>query len=200
MTFLQEPEPTPGALRLYAADEADHGYVMNLTRAWAHRPELKTGLFTLLGEAAAGLDLRTRAVLVAACAAARGDSYCALAWGARLAAAADPATAAAVVRGDDAGLDERERALAAWARAVASDPNGTTAADVRALREAGLADAEILAVTVFVALRLAFSAVNDALGAQPDAELGTIAPAPVLDAVAFGRPIAARPRPAALDG
>lgn len=190
MTFLHEPALTPDAQRLYAADEADHGHVMNLTRAWAHRPELKTGLFALLADAAGGLDLRTRGVLVTACAAARADSYCALAWGTRLAGVADAETAAAVVRGTDTGLDDRERALAAWARAVARDPNATTASDVGALREVGLTEPEILAVTVFVALRLAFSTVNDALGAQPDAELRASAPAPVLDAVGFGRPIA----------
>jgi alkylhydroperoxidase family enzyme len=190
VTFLGEPDPTPAARDLYAADEAGLGRVMNLTRAWAHRPELKTGLFALLAEASDGLDARTRGVLVTACAAARADSYCSLAWGSRLADAASPETAAAVVRGEDTGLDDRERALAAWARAVVRDPNGTTAADVGALRDAGLGDPEIVAVTVFVALRLAFSSVNDALGVRPDAELRDEVPAAVLDAVAYGRPIA----------
>jgi len=42
---------------------------------------------------------------------------------------------------------------------------------------------------VFVALRLAFSTVNDALGLLPDAALRTSVPAVVLDAVRLGRPI-----------
>jgi len=58
-----------------------------------------------------------------------------------------------------------------WARTVTRDPNGTSAADVQALRDVGLEDGQIMAVTVFVALRIAFSTVNDALGAAPDAEL-----------------------------
>ena len=41
---------------------------------------------------------------------------------------------------------------------------------------------------LFVALRLAFSTVNDALGAAPDRELTERAPAPVRAAVTFGRP------------
>lgn len=45
------------------------------------------------------------------------------------------------------------------------------------------------AITVFVALRIAFSTVNDALGASPDAALRSTAPKAVLDAVTFGRPI-----------
>jgi hypothetical protein len=42
---------------------------------------------------------------------------------------------------------------------------------------------------VFVALRLAFSTVNDALGVQPDAALRTTLPSAILDAVTTGRPI-----------
>jgi alkylhydroperoxidase family enzyme len=93
-----------------------------------------------------------------------------------------------VIAGDDGGLDPTDAALARWARQVVHDPNGATAADVEALRAAGLDDAQILAITAFVALRLAFSTVNDALGTRPDAELAAAAPAEVGAAVAFGRP------------
>jgi hypothetical protein len=41
---------------------------------------------------------------------------------------------------------------------------------------------------VFVALRLAFSTVNDALGARPDAEVFSVAPEDVAAAVTYGRP------------
>ena len=66
--------------------------------------------------------------------------------------------------------------MAAWARKVARDPNATTPADIQALRDAGLDDGQIFAITAFVALRLAFSTINDALGAQPDAELAQSLP------------------------
>jgi alkylhydroperoxidase family enzyme len=78
--------------------------------------------------------------------------------------------------------------MAAWARKVATVPNATTPADVEALREAGLDDGQIFAITAFVALRLAFSTVNDALGAQPDAQLAASLPAEVRAAVTYGRP------------
>ena len=176
--FLDVPPTTDDVRRLYEEDVEELGYVMNASRVWAHRPDTQDDLFALMRRAVhpLGLDARRRALLVVACASARGDSYCALAWGGRLAAATDPDLAAAVLRGDDSGLDATERALTGWARAVARDPNGTTAADVRALREAGFSDADILAITVFVALRLAFSTVNDALGARPDAELAAGVP------------------------
>jgi hypothetical protein len=85
--------------------------------------------------------------------------------------------------------------MAAWARPVTRDPNGTSATDVQELRDAGFSDADILAMTVYVALRVALSTVNDALGVRPDAEYQTLAPAPVRDAVTFGRPLQASPQP-----
>ena len=191
--FLSVPETSPAVQHLYDEDVDEVGYVMNQTRVWAHQPALQQGLFALIGDAvaAAGLTFRQRAVLVTATASARNDAYCALAWGARLAGVSSPDAAAGVVRGDDGGLDDGERALARWARAVVRDPNGTTAADVEPLRGAGFDDAQIVAITTFVALRLTFSTVNDALGARPDRDLGEVVPAELQAAVTFGRPLAA---------
>src|SRR5207247_10557120 len=126
---------------------------------------------------------------VTACASTIGGSYCSLAWGSKLAEASDARTAAGVLRGVDDGLSVGERAIAGWARKVARDPTGTTAADVQALRDAGFSDSQIFTITVFVALRLAFATVNDALGVLPDAALRSTAPAAVLHAVTAGRPI-----------
>jgi hypothetical protein len=78
---------------------------------------------------------------------------------------------------------------------VAGNPNATVADDVRPLREAGYDDGQILGITLFVALRVAFATVNDALGARPDAELAAAAPGQVRAAVRFGRPIAGPPAP-----
>ncbi|MFG1707458.1 carboxymuconolactone decarboxylase family protein [Nonomuraea sp. M3C6] len=190
--FLQAPEPTPEAQRLFDDDLAEVGYIMNITRLWAYEPAIVSGLFDLMGQAgkAAGLSYRQRGILVAACASVLGDSYCSLAWGSKLADATDARTASGVLRGDDDGLSAAERAMASWARKVARDPNGIGRADVRALRDAGFDDAQIFGITVFVALRIAFSTVNDALGARPDAAFRATAPQAVLDAVTFGRPIA----------
>ena len=138
---------------------------------------------------AGSLSLRQRAVLVTATASTLGDSYCSLAWGKRLAAETEPEVAGAVIRGTDEGLDASERALAQWARSVATDPNATEAKDVQRLRDAGFDEAQIFAMTTFVALRLAFSTINDALGARPDSQLAASTPAPVLSAVTFGRPL-----------
>jgi alkylhydroperoxidase family enzyme len=189
--FLEVPETSADVQRLYAGDVSDLGYVMNLSRVWAHQPTAQDGLSALMGQAvtAGGLTLRQQGILVAACASAMGDSYCSLAWGKRLAGEVGADLAGDVLRGDDDGLDEADGALAGWARQVARDPNGTALADVQALRDAGFDDGQIFAVTLFVALRIAFSTVNDALGALPDPALADSAPAPVRDAVTFGRPV-----------
>ena len=187
--FLVDAEPSEAAQRLFDEDLADHGFVMNLSRLWAHRPELQTALFDLVRttSVAAGLSMRQRSVLVSAMAAARGDAYCALAWGTRLADQTSPETAATVLRGALPD-DDTDRALAAWARDVTLRPNDVGPDDLDRLRVVGFDDAQILAITLFVGLRLAFSTVNDALGARPDRELLAQAPAAVAQAVAYGRP------------
>ena len=191
-SFLSEPAPSPGMQALYDEDLADDGYVSNVSRLWAHQPGTIKQLFELMSQAfrPSGLTFRQRGILVTATASSLGDSYCSLAWGGKLSGAADAATAAGVLTGRDDGLTEQEQAMAAWARQVARDPNATTPADVQALRDAGLDDGQIFAITAFVALRLAFSTINDALGAQPDAQLAQSLPAEVRAAVTYGRPTA----------
>ena len=116
-----------------------------------------------------------------------------LAWGGKLGKASDAALAAGVLKGSDAGLTDQETAMAAWARKVARDPNATTPSDIQALRDCGLDDGQIFALTAFVALRPAFSTINDSLGAQPDAQLAQSLPREVLEAVTYGRPVAEAP-------
>jgi uncharacterized peroxidase-related enzyme len=194
-SFLQEPPESPQVRALYDEDLADSGYVENVSRLWAHQPDTLNGLFELMSAAfrPSGLSFRQRGILVAAAASALGDSYCSLAWGGKLSQASDASVAAGVLTGSDTGLSDQEKAMAGWARKVARDPNATTPADVGALRAAGLGDSEIFAVTAFVALRLAFSTINDSLGAQPDAELAQSLPGEVREAVTYGRPVAQPP-------
>jgi uncharacterized peroxidase-related enzyme len=193
--FLRSPPLSEARSALYARDAADDGYVLNATRLWAWRPDVCDAfvcLRKLLTEKTA-LSLRERSILVCAVAANLGDSYCALAWGTTLAAEIDPATAAAVLhRVEATQLTVRERALATWVEQVMREPNATTVENVDRLRGAGLTDEEIFDATVFIAFRLAFSTVNDALGARPDWQLAAAAPAAVRDAVVYGRSVADR--------
>ena len=188
--FLSTPSFTEASSAHFARDMADDGYVSNLTRLWAWRPDVFDAFLntrTLLTSKAM-LSLRERAILVCATAANVGDSYCALAWGTRLASETDPTIAAEVLQRKEASAPTaREKALAVWAGQVVRAPNAITVGDVNRLRGTGITDEEIFNATVFVAFRLAFSTVNDALGACPDGPLAQGAPASVRDAVSYGR-------------
>jgi uncharacterized peroxidase-related enzyme len=196
LMFLGEPPANEATEAAYADDQDADGYVNNTTRLLSWRPDVHASFIALratLMEASALTD-REWAVLVTATAAERNDSYCSLAWGPRLAKLSDDETAAQVVAGEPApALSAREAALAAWAREVVRDPNATTTDDVARLREVGLSDKEIFEATAFVAFRLAFSTINDALGAAPDKQLADAAPDVIRAAVSYGRPPAPAP-------
>jgi SAM-dependent methyltransferase/alkylhydroperoxidase family enzyme len=188
--FLEMPAVAEAAQRMFEEDVNDYGFVMNASRLWAYAPEVCERLFDLLGSVTklGSLSLRQRGILVSATASTLGDAYCSLAWGSKLAAESSATIAGNVLTGIDDGLDDSEKALATWARRVVSDPNAIANADVEELRNAGFTDTQIFAITVYVAGRLAFSTVNDALGAQPDYQLKTGAPQEIRDAIQYGRP------------
>jgi len=187
--FLAAAPLTDHVATMYRSDLETQGYVANLTRVWAHSPDALGAVSFAMGQALeiGGLDRTDRALLTTVTAASMGDSYCSMAFGSRLARVLGDDVAAAVVSGEDADLDERHRALAAWTRAVVRDSSSTTPADVEELRRAGLDDRQIYGVTLFVALRLAFSTVNSALGAGPDAALVARAPVALRRAIGYGR-------------
>ena len=192
MTFLSAPQVDDEVQAMYDGDVAQMGFVMNLSGVWAHLPDAHERISDQLGAAAdaAGLSLVDKGILVIATATTIGDSYCSLAWGRRLTDAAGVELVRAVLSGDDGSLNVRQSALAGWARKVAGAAAGTTECDVEELRAAGFDDAQVVAVTVFVAQRMAFSTVNAALGAAPDAELGATVDPAVRAAVTWGRPVA----------
>src|SRR5918992_4689377 len=126
--FLSEPPPSDAQAAANAEDRDEDGYVNNLTRLWCWRPDVLTSFVEFRSGLMEGSALTPRdwAVLVTATASARDDSYCSLAWGARLARLTDDETAARVILGEDAAaLSEREAALADWGRQVVRQPDAT---------------------------------------------------------------------------
>ena len=164
--FLDPAEVTEAAQAEFEADLAELGFVMNAVRLWAYQPETYRSLLSLMSQVAsvAPFSFRQRGILVLASVSALGDSYCSLAWGTKLAGRFGAAVPSGILRGEDGTLSKPERVMAAWARQVTRHPNGTTVSDVGALREGGFSDADIFAMTVYIALRLALATVNDALG------------------------------------
>lgn len=191
--FIASPEDSVEASKVYKSSEDSQGFVMNLTKAWAWRPDVFDGFAALRSQLTnhSSLNKRELAVMVCAAAAELGDSYCSLAWGRTLAKEAGAATAADVIANAAAGgLSERDRALASWARKVVANPNNTTRSDVELLRKVGLSEREIFEATLFIAFRQAFSTVNDALGVNPDRQLLEQVPDEIRAVVTFGRPAA----------
>ncbi|HJS71682.1 MAG TPA: hypothetical protein VJ858_03065 [Acidimicrobiia bacterium] len=191
--FLEEPPASPERATAYQEDLDEDGFVWGITKLWAWNPEARDLKNALLGQLTehAGLTFRDRGILISAMATAVDNSGCALAWGNRLATAAGVETAAGVLRGEEPDtMSDRDRVLSRWARKVARDPVSTTQADVDELRDAGFSDPEIFSISFFVAMRIAFSAVNDALGAPLDLRLVETFPEEVVAAVDFGRPSA----------
>jgi len=190
--FLADPPADHAVKALLEEANSEDGYIPNFVRLWAWRPDVHIA-FTHVRKLLASTSLlseREIAVLNSTTASRRGDAYCAIAWGTRLAGAVDDTTAAALLRGDDTpSLSRRELALVAWAGAVVKDPNGIAREDVDGLRAAGFSDAEIFEATLFVVFRLAFSTFNDALGARLDPQLAKAAPPAVLSSVTYGRAV-----------
>jgi uncharacterized peroxidase-related enzyme len=194
--FIAATEPSEPLIRFLESSAHPDGFVMNLIHAWAWRPDVFEGFGALRSQLTSNSTLtkRDQAVIVCATAAGLGDSYCCLAWGRTLSQEAGPAVAAAVIGGvNPEALSSRDLALAAWARKVVANPNGTSASDVQALRDVGFGEREVFEITAFVAFRLAFSTINDALGVNPDWQLPEALAPDVRDAVRFGRPAADRP-------
>jgi hypothetical protein len=69
----------------------------------------------------------------------------------------------------------------------------TAVADIESLRAAGFDDEPMLAMTAHAALRLAFSMVNNALGAHPDWQFRNSTDPRVLAAIGYGLPIGVVP-------
>jgi uncharacterized peroxidase-related enzyme len=198
VTFLGDPPSSEAAQSEYDASRQSSGFLYNYMRVWAWRPDLSAAFRALREQVGADSALTPDdlAVIVTATVSKLGDSYCSLAWGAKLAGLSDDETSAQVIAGGAApALSARGRALATWARQVAADPNATTPAQVAALREAGLGDREIFEATALIAFRLAFSTVNDALGVVPDRQVADAAPPLVRAAVSYGRAPAQVPSP-----
>lgn len=192
--FLDEPTTT-AALAYLERDRVQSGYVMNLERAWAWRPDVAEAFALVRRQLVAATSLTPREIALLGCTTARalGDPYCSLAWGMRLAGLRGASAVADVLRGmDPPASTAREIALRRWAEQIVNDPSAASAMDIQKMRIVGLSDREIFEATVYVAFRLAFSTVNDSLGTLPDHQLVAAAPPQVRAGVTYGRPAAVR--------
>ena len=192
--FLQLPPETPEYEALQQIDKEQVGFVMNSSHLWGWQPNTAQEFFALLGKITKDLlSFREIGLIVIATSSTIGDSYCSTAWATKLTPTVGAKVAIAVLRHDDSVLTPMEQAMTAWIRRVMRGATTTTIADVESLRAAGFDDERIFAMTAYAALRLAFSTMNNALGAHPDWQFRNSTDPEVLGAVDYGRPIGVEP-------
>lgn len=137
------------------------GTTPNLFRMVANSPAALEGYVGLLGALAKGaLPAATHERIAIAVAEANGCDYClsAHAWLGKHVARLDDAEMAANRRGDS--LDERAQAAVRFARQVMERRGHVSDAELRAVRDAGYDDAQIIEIVQHVALNTWTNYVN----------------------------------------
>jgi len=165
-------EEAAGDVRaMYERTQAAVSYVPNYAKAFSHRPDVMTAWSGLLASIRGHLDARRYELVTLAAARALRSSYCMLAHGSVLLGKFYSAEQMTAIAGDPttAELAPADVAMMAFAEKVARDAGAITEADVRALREHGLTDAEVFDIAATAAARCFFRTLLDALGAEPDA-------------------------------
>lgn len=184
-------EATGLTAEMYQTVRGRAGFDPNWVEAFSLRPEVWKNWDLLWASVRSNLPPRIWELATLAAAQAIRSSYCSLAHGRVLAEKffdASTVTAIATDR-DTAPLEARERAVMDFAEKVAVAADQITQADIDGLRAHGFSDAEIFDIAAVAAARCFFSKMVDAMGALPDAALGTLDPA-MRDALTVGRPIA----------
>lgn len=182
MTYIRTVPPdeaTGEVAAMYRRDLDGQGYIANYSKAFSLRPSVMDGWVALNVSIRNAMDLRTYELATLAAAQALRSKYCSLAHAKVLAEKfhSPDGVAAIAVGSSDAPVDDRDRAVMAFAAQVVRDATTIGAADVERLRENGLSDQEIFDVAAAAAARCFFAKMLDALGASPDQALDEFDPA-----------------------
>ncbi|WP_347975974.1 carboxymuconolactone decarboxylase family protein [Microbacterium sp. ProA8] len=156
---------------MYDSDRKGDGFVFAYTRAMAVNPEAHQAFETLVRAIVPSIGLRTYELATLGAARAMGSEHCLLAHGRRSLRAGlfDEDQLASVARdGVGADLDERDRAVVAYAEKLSTDAAAMTDADSGRLREVGFTDREIVDITLAAAARNFFSRALLALAVPVD--------------------------------
>ena len=156
---------------MYDSDRKGDGFVFAYTRAMAVNPEAHQAFETLVRAIVPSIGLRTYELATLGAARAMGSEHCLLAHGRRSLRADlfDEDQLASIARdGVDADLDERDRAVVAYAEKLSTNAVAMTDADAGRLREVGFTDRQIVDITLAAAARNYFSRALLALAVPVD--------------------------------
>jgi uncharacterized peroxidase-related enzyme len=200
MSFIGTVPPqqaTGEVAGLYQRLQGSKDYLPNYARVFCHRPQVMAPLAQLQDTLKQHMSPRLWALIALMVAREIKGTYCALAFAKRLLKAHfTTAELLAIVNGQiDAPLTERERAAVVVAVKLARDSSSVEQTDIDSLYRVGFTDAEVFDIVAAAAWRCFFAKLPDALGADPDAELGDIE-APLLERLTVGRAIESEPKTA----
>lgn len=182
-------DATGSVLEMYARQQAKYGYVPNYAKVFCHRPEIMRLWAELLSGIRRNLDRRRFELATVGASLAIDSSYCSLAHGGALTEFYSADEVRKIVEdADDGPLTPAERAMVRFARSVARNATGVTAADVDTLKRHGFTDAEIFDIAAAATARTFFAQLCEGLGAVPDPAYREL-DAPLRDCLTVGRPI-----------
>jgi uncharacterized peroxidase-related enzyme len=174
----------------FIADAAEGDELTNWERVLARRPEIDAAWRQLVRSISGNMDVRTYELATLAAARRLRSSYCSLAHGTVLAEKVfDWDTVRDIAAGETGPLDERDRAVMAFAEKIVDDASSVTQSDVDGLRALGLSEEDVVDVAAAAAARCFFSKLLDSLGIEPDASYAALDPS-LREALVVGRPIA----------
>ncbi len=192
MAFIETTPPVEadGDVReLYERQQAHYGYVPNYAKVFCHRPEIMKLWSDLLSGIRRPLGKRRFELVTVAASHALRSTYCSLAHGKALTEFFSADEIQALVSGSETGpLSPADLAMVNLARKVARDASSVTAADVSALKEHGITDAEIFDIVATAAARAFFSKLVEGLGAEADSTFLALEE-PLRETLTVGRPI-----------
>lgn len=140
------------ALKVTPSNTKVSDYVLVLAHDPASLAE-RTPLFNGIMYGRGGLSRAERELGATAASVVNGCVYCASVHAGRyVALTKDAEVIKAVFAGEEAGLSARAQAIARFAALLSASPPAASQAEVQALRDAGLSDAEILDLILAVAL------------------------------------------------
>ena len=186
-----ESEATGALAEWYRSQHDSWGFLPDYAGCFSARPDVAKAWTSLNITIRGGMDRRRFELVTIAAARALRSTYCTVAHASFLRdVCGDGQTVQDLaLTSDGSSLSEQDAALYSFATKLALDASAMEQSDVDALRDAGLADAEISDVVYAVAARAFFTKVLDGLGARLDQETADTFDPGLLQGMIVGRPV-----------
>ncbi len=169
---IKEEQATGRVAEIYAGEKAALGFVMSATACWTTRPDMLPIFDEFVTQVKAGFSLTPRDWRLITFVAAQHvpSTYCSTVYGKMLLDDLGSKEKVLALQSDfrNAGLDERDVAMLAFAETVAKDASRVTAHEIEGLRAVGFSDVQISDIALCAAFRCFVARYYDATGSGPE--------------------------------